>query len=299
VHEIKWDGVRLLLEVHDGRVVPRTRSGRVVSAGFPELAAVSALAGDALLDGEAVAFVDGEPSFSHVVQRVHLGSGPRGRAAAEDLAGRHPVTFVAFDLLRLDGLVVTALPWSHRREALEEIWLPGPSRTLSPTHADAAALWSATRERGLEGVVSKKRSSVYRPGERSRDWLKYPHRATESLVVGGWRPEVQSRRLGAVLVGSPAADGSGRLLYRGRVGSGLAGRAGTALENAIADCPAAPCPFSPDVPAMDARGTTWLRPELVVDVRSLGATAGGRLRQPSFARFRADLRADEVGHAQS
>jgi len=260
---------------------------------------LDALAGDALLDGEAVAFLGGKPSFPHVVQRVHRGAGPRQRKETQEAAHHWPITFVAFDLLRLDGLEVTALPWTHRREALEQIWVPGPARTLSPTHSDATSLWSATRAQGLEGVVSKRRSALYRPGARSPDWLKYPHRATESFVIGGWRPEVGSRRLGAVLVGSPAPDGSGRLRYRGRVGSGLAGRAGEALATAIAACPRAPCPFTTDVPATDARGTTWLPPTLVIDVRSMGPTAGGRLRQPSFARYRPDLLPDEVNSARA
>lgn len=297
VHEIKWDGVRLIADVHDGRLLLRTRSGRVVTDAFPELAGLTTVAHDAMLDGEAVVFSDGEPSFAHVVQRVHIESGPRGRRSASELARDHPATFVAFDLLRLDGLDVTALSWTHRRSALDDIWVAGRGRTVSPAHSDGAALWSATRARGLEGVVSKRRSSPYQPGARSRDWLKYPHRATQSFVVGGWRPEVGSSRLGALLIGSPSLSRPGRLVYRGRVGSGLAGRAGEALERAIAGCSTAPCPFSPDVPAPDARGTTWLSPELVVDVRSLGHTTGGRLRQPSFARWRPDLPTGEVGHA--
>jgi bifunctional non-homologous end joining protein LigD len=298
VHEIKWDGVRLLAEVHRGELVLRTRSGRVVTDAFPELRGLTALAQDAMLDGEAVALSDGEPSFAHVVSRVHLESGPRGRRTAQELSRDHPATFVAFDLLRLEGLDLTALSWTHRRAALEDVWVAGPGRTLSPTHEEGSALWAGTRARGLEGVVSKRRSSTYQPGARSQDWLKYPHRETQSLVVGGWRPEVGSTRLGALLVGTPSASDPERLVYRGRVGSGLAGRAGAALARAIEDCPTGPCPFSPDVPPIDARGTTWLLPRMVVEVRSLGETAAGRLRQPSFDRWRADLSVQEVGRAR-
>ncbi|HKJ13085.1 MAG TPA: DNA ligase, partial [Ornithinimicrobium sp.] len=141
-HEIKWDGVRLLADVRKGQVVLRTRSGRDVSAGFPELARLADLAEDVLLDGEAVAFVNGEPSFTHVVHRVHAGTGRRARADPQTGVRTHPVTFVAFDLLRLDGLEVTGLPWTDRRAALEDLWFPAGSRTLSPVHEDAASLWS-------------------------------------------------------------------------------------------------------------------------------------------------------------
>ncbi len=287
-HEVKWDGVRLLADVRGGVVGLSSRSGRDVSIGFPEFASLSDIADDALFDGEAISWQDGSPSFAHVVDRVHIAAGEPGRSAARRISKERPATFVIFDVLRLDGLNLTSLALRHRRSALESIWTNGPSRLLSQTYADGASLLEATAQAGLEGVISKKVDSLYRPGARSPDWLKFPHRATQSYVVGGWRREVGSTRLGAVLIGSPDAGGGG-LRFRGRVGSGLAGQAGSELLTALASLTQQDCPFTSEVAELDRRGTAWVTPRLVIDVASLGVSPGSRLRQPAYQRLRPDL----------
>lgn len=286
VHEIKWDGIRLIAAVRGGTLRLSTRSERDVTVAFPELAGLADLGHDLVLDGEAVTFVDGTPSFSHLVERVHTTSGAKARL----LAGARPTTYLAFDLVGLDGLDLTPLPWSARRSALEEI-LPDSARwRVSPRYADGPGLWRATAEQGLEGVVSKRVDSTYQSGVRSPDWLKFPHRATQSLVVGGWRPETGRSRLGALLVGLPVRDGpQTALTFRGRVGSGLAGRAGARLAELIDQVPTGPNPFVDEVPGPDRAGATWLAPRLIVEVASLGTTPGGRLRQPAYKGWRSDL----------
>src|SRR5699024_3221883 len=132
-------------------------------------------------------------------------------------------------------------------------------------YADGPGLLRATAEQGLEGIVSKRVSSTYQPGTRSPDWLKFPHRATQSVVVGGCRPETGRDRLGSVLVGVPTEGG---LHFRGRVGSGLAGTAGTALAERLAEVAVGPCPFVNEVFLADRAGARWLVPEVVVEVAS-------------------------------
>ena len=290
VHEIKWDGMRVLADVAGGRLRLSSRNENDVTAGFPEL---STLAGpgmpdDLLLDGEVVALTAGLPSFAALAERMHVSNDRKARR----LAVSRPVTFMAFDLLRLDGVDLTAQPLAQRRAALEDIALAGPNMQVPPTYEDGAALQAATLEQGLEGVVSKRLSSRYRPGRRSPDWLKFPHRALMSVVIGGWRLETGSdHRLGAVLVGRPTPDG---LAYLGRVGSGLAGkeqkRVLAALEGLRIDTP----PFAEEIPRLDAQGTRWVRPEVVVDVQSLGLSAQGRLRQPAYSGLRPDLTPDDA-----
>ncbi|ANS78845.1 ATP-dependent DNA ligase clustered with Ku protein, LigD [Serinicoccus hydrothermalis] len=303
MHEIKWDGIRLLADVREGTLRLTTRGERDIAVAFPELTALAGVADDLLLDGEAVVLVDGLPSFGHVVERVHTSTA----AAARRLASASPATYVAFDLLRLDGLDLTPLPWTARREALEELLDGVPQTQLSPVYDDGAMLLAATREQHLEGVVSKRRSAAYRAGQRSADWLKFPHRAQRSVVVGGWRPETgRPGRIGAVHVGLPVPDADGMpvrtddgtllLRYRGRVGSGLAGRAGEQLQRLLAQVPRAAYPFDAPIPAVEARGSTWLEPQVVVEVASLGLGAQGRLRQPSFQGVRADLAPTDLLH---
>ena len=292
VHEIKWDGMRVLADIHDGRLTLTSRLGNDVTIAYPELAPIAELYADALLDAEIVVFDRGRPSFSALAERMHVRS-PR---KALMLSATRPVTLMVFDLLRLFGSDLTTQPWRARRELLERLEIDGRHWQVPPTYDDGVELHAATADQGLEGVVSKRRDSAYAVGRRSADWLKVPHRTLVSAVVGGWRPETGSSgggtdaRLGAVLVGIPGADG---LRFIGRVGSGLAGKAGAAMRAALEDLTAESSPFL-DVPREDAAGAHWVRPELVVDVRSLGESSGGRLRQPSYIGLRPDLRAEDV-----
>ncbi len=284
VHEVKWDGMRLLADVHDGRVTLTSRTERDVTASFPELEPLGAAYDDMLLDGEVVALQDGVPSFAALAERMHVAD----RRRAVRLAATRPVTFMVFDLLRLFGSDVSGQPWSARRELLRRLDLGGPHWQVPPTYDDGAGLFAGTLEQGLEGIVSKRRDAPYTAGRRSSDWRKSSHRSTVSAVVGGWRPELgSSSRLGAVLVGLP--DDGGGWRYAGRVGSGLAGSAGTALAGRLEPLRRDRPPFSTSVPAVDADGAVWVEPAVVVEVRTLGPTAGGRLRQPAYLGIRHDL----------
>ncbi len=287
VHEVKWDGMRVLVEVSPTSLVIGSRNENDVTLAFPELRGLVAAAGAGdhamLLDGEVVAFADGIPTFAAIADRMHV----RDPRRAETLTRSNPVTLMVFDILRLDDRALTNRPWKDRRAVLESLHLAGPHWQVPPTYDDGRSLLAATAERGLEGVVSKKRTARYHPGRRSTDWLKFPHRDATSYVVGGWRYETDSRtRLGAVLVGEPGTAG---LVFRGRVGSGIAGREGERLQDLLEPLQAGKPPFATPVPRVDARGAVWVRPEVVVDVASLGVTAGGRLRQPSYLGVRSDL----------
>lgn len=289
-HEIKWDGMRVLADVAGGRLRLSSRNENDVTTTFPELGTLASpgMPEDMLLDGEVVALDGGRPSFPALAERMHVSNPTKARS----LAATRPVTFMVFDLLRLAGIDLTAQPLAQRRATLESIGLDGPHTQVPPTYEDGITLQTATLEQGLEGVVSKRLSSRYRPGRRSPDWLKFPHRASRSVVIGGWRLETDSdRRLGAVLVGRPAADG---LAYLGRVGSGLAGQEQERVLQALEGRGVDTSPFGDEVPRIDAQGTRWVRPEVVVDVQSLGLSAQGRLRQPAYRGLRPDLSPDDL-----
>ena len=290
LHEVKWDGMRVLVEVRDGRLRLWSRNEKDVTVSFPELHALGdALAGrDALLDGEVVAFLDGIPVFGALADRMHVGNARRAAALAES----NPVTLLVFDVLRLDGEDLTARPLTERREVLEGLGLGDPHWQVPAAYDDGEMLLEATAAQKLEGIVSKRRTSRYVPGRRSEDWLKFPHRLSGSYVVGGWRLETDSTsRIGAVLVGEPTDEG---LLYRGRVGSGIAGREGQKLLNLLAPFHTDTNPFADEVPAVDARGTTWVRPEVVVEIAALGMTPAKRLRQPAYRGVRSDLDPEDL-----
>ncbi len=292
VHEVKWDGMRILADVHDGGVQLSSRTERDVTVAFPELAGLADLFEDMLLDGEIVTLVDGIPSFATLAERFHVTNSARARA----LAGIAPATYMVFDLLRLYGVDLTARALRDRRATLERLDLAGPHWRVPPVFTDGPALYAATQEQGLEGVVSKRLGSRYVPGARSEEWRKRAHRRSLSVVIGGWRPETdQTERLGAVLVGVPDVGG---LRFLGRVGSGIAGKAGQALLADLRPLKAQLSPFSTPLPAVDARGATWTHPVLVCEVASLGLTVAGRLRQPAYRGLRGDLTPGDIDPAE-
>jgi bifunctional non-homologous end joining protein LigD len=286
VHEVKWDGMRVLADVRDGGLRLTSRNENDVTVSFPELHALPG--DDLLLDAEVVAFQDGIPTFGALQERIHIGTPKRAAALAE----RNPVTLLAFDLLRLDGRDLTREPLDVRRDLLTGLGLDEAAWQVPPVYDDGSMLFQATLDQGLEGMVSKRRSSRYEFGARSPHWLKFPHRRRTSWVVGGWRPETGSAtRLGAVLVGEPTSEG---LVYRGRVGSGIAGKVGPMLLEALATYARDTSPFVDEVPRVDAVGTRWVEPVLVVDVESLGLSRQQRLRQPSYRGVRPDLNPEDL-----
>lgn len=292
LHEVKWDGMRVLARVTGGRLRLLSRNENDVTVSFPELAGLAdptVLGGrDILLDGEIVAFADGVPIFGALADRMHV-QNPR---KAEAAAARNPVTLVLFDLLALDGLDATSLPLRDRRALLESLELNGARWQVPPSYADGQVLMEATKAQGLEGIVSKRLSSCYVFGHRSEDWLKFPHRPSGSYVVGGWRFEAGSAtRLGALLVGEATEEG---LVYRGRVGSGVTGRASTRLRELLEPHTITEPPFVQPVPREDSVGTVWVEPKIVVEVASLGMTPQQRLRQPSYVGVRSDLRPEDL-----
>lgn len=294
-HEVKWDGMRVLAdvsgEVGSARAAPRltSRNDLVVTAAWPDVVETAPPGRDLLVDGELIALNErGVPDFRVLQERMHV----RRAASVQTLVTRVPVTFMVFDLLRLDGAMLLDEPLERRRGLLVEA-LGGADTgwQVPPAYDDGAMLLEATLAQGLEGIVSKRLVSRYRPGERSAHWLKRAHRHRGSYVVGGWRPqEGSSDRLAALLVGEVTPDG---LAYRGRVGSGIAARQSRQLTAAVAGLTRAASPFHTEVPGIDARGTTWLEPRLVVDVDTHGV-GYERLRQPSFRGLRTDLSPEDL-----
>jgi bifunctional non-homologous end joining protein LigD len=285
-YEFKWDGVRALVDVSARGVRLFSRRGNEITTAYPELVAMLRDADDALLDGEIVAFVDGRPSFEALQARMHV----RAKTEALRLAEVAPVTFVAFDLLRRYGEDLTGRPYRERREALDRWFADEPEWTLSPSFDDGPATEAAARQHGLEGVVAKRVDSPYRPGERTRDWLKLRFLRAGDFVVIGWEAPAESPdTLSSLVLAMTTPDG---LVFAGKAGSGLTGRTASALQRRLRtrrDCVVSPVP-----PASPGRVTHWVDPEVVVEIQFTLWTSEGRLRHPVFRRLRDDKTADEA-----
>lgn len=287
-HEVKWDGVRALGALRGGAVRLLSRNGNVITPAWPELTTAPPGLDDTVVDGEIIALNESRiPDFRVLAERIHV----RKAAVVTRLALRIPATYLVFDLLRLDGEDLTGQPLDVRRERLQELDLSAAGWQVPPSYEDGVMLHQATRDQGLEGIVSKRRDSPYRPGQRSEEWLKFAHRHRASFVVGGWRTQVGSNdRLAALLVGEPSRDG---LAYRGRVGSGIGPKQSRALAEVLGPLRRDASPFADEVPRGDAAGTTWVEPVVVIDVDTHGL-GHARLRQPSYQGMRSDVTPDDL-----
>ncbi|MFA1702158.1 ATP-dependent DNA ligase [Mycobacterium intracellulare] len=278
--EGKWDGYRLLIEADHGAFRVRSRRGREVTQEYRELRWLADDLADhhVVLDGEAVVLdSSGVPNF-HEMQN-------RGRGSR--------VEFWAFDLLYLDGRSLLRARYRDRRKLLE--MLAAGSRLIVPDllPGDGREALEHSAERGWEGVIAKKRDSTYQPGRRSSSWIKDKHWNTQEVVIGGWKAGEGGRSsgIGSLLMGIPTAGG---LHFAGRVGTGFTDRDLANLKKTLAPLHTDESPFDPPLPRSEARGVTYVRPELVGEVRYSEWTPDDRLRQSSWRGLRPDKEASEV-----
>ena len=286
-YEIKWDGMRAIATCDRGALGLRSANGLDATARFPELGplADSLSAHRVVLDGEIVAFgPDGRPSFGLLQPRIQASSA----ATIAERAAAQPVVYVIFDLLWLDGHDVTALAYADRTRLLRDLVEPGPTwQVVEPQLGSGADLLAAVAERGLEGLIAKRRDSRYEPGRRSGAWRKLKVRRRQELVVGGWLPGQGARAttLGSLLVGYYEGDA---LRYAGRVGTGFTD---ADLRSWLAELAArgrATTPFDPPPPRAVARRARWVEPELVAEVAFGEWTGDGILRHPALVGRRVD-----------
>lgn len=292
--EPKWDGVRAIARVWDARVTLTSRLGNNVTAGYPELAGLGPAFGNraAVLDGEVVTFDHrGRPSFERLQRRMHV------RGPSRSLVAEVPVLYVVFDLLWLDGQLLTGESFVERRRLLEELNPQGPSWQIShllPEPPDEALL-AACREVGIEGYLGKLASAGYSVGKRSKAWTKVKCVRRREFVVGGWNEGSGGRsgQIGSLAVGwvDPAAPTPpGHLFalrYAGQVGSGLTELLLRHLSSAFEDLASGTSPFVPPPPT--PKSLHFVRPGLVVDVAFNEVTGAGVLRQPSIKGLRNDV----------
>jgi bifunctional non-homologous end joining protein LigD len=290
-YEMKWDGVRVIARVAEGRVRLTSRSGSDVTVAYPELAELSArLDGPAILDGEVVALDDdARPSFQLLQRRVHVSGAGRARR----LAATVPIAFLVFDACMLAGRWLLEEPYLKRRSELEACALASDHLAVpAAIEMSGAPALELARSCGLEGVVVKRLDSPYRPGSRSASWVKHKLVDTVEVVVCGYMPGTGWRAgsFGALVLGVQGEDGLG---YAGRVGTGFTEHAIRELKASLVPLQCAGHPFARP-PDEALPGVVWVRPLLVAEVAFQRWTALGRLRAPSWRGLRPDLSPDEL-----
>lgn len=289
--EMKYDGCRLLVSVGgNDEPVLWTRNLNVVTTSYPEIAEALTAAfgggGRIILDGEIVVLDKGRPSFGLLQRRMSVAR------ATKPLQRRIPVTFLPFDVLVRNNKELIRLPYVDRRAELAELDsiiqdIGGLPITVPPSweNQSGKVMLNAARSAGMEGILAKRDTSTYLPGQRSRAWVKTVIRTVGSVLVLGFVGS--SRSVAALILG--AYDAEGQLRQVGHVSSGLTVsirrrfreefRAIERATSPLADPTAVTDPY-PDV--------RWVEPETVVDV-AYRTYSPGALRHPSFKGIRLDV----------
>jgi len=278
--EVKWDGIRLVSFIDNGKVSLQTRAGRIVDDEYPQLQAVSRLvnAKQAVLDGEIVALdEEGRPSFQLLQNR---GKEP------------HPMQYVVFDIVYLDGQRLFRVPLEDRKRLLRDIVRDSDLLKYSEhVLGEGKAFFKAAQQKQLEGIVAKLRDSPYQPGMRSSAWLKIKAVRQQEVVIGGFtEPRGGRRHFGALIVG---VYEDGKFVYAGHVGGGFDERSLESLAKLMKPLTVKTSPFSGEPPRGNEK-PTWVRPKLVAEVKFAEWTRDGVMRQPVFLGLRDDVDPREV-----
>lgn len=292
--EIKYDGYRALGIKEGGRAELWSRNEKPLTESYPEIAQALAKlpCEDVIIDGEIVALdAEGRPTFQLL----------QGRDIGEE---RPPIYYYVFDLLHRDGRSLLQEPIEVRKAELERLMkaVPDPIRLSAVFEQTPDVLLEAVRKQGLEGIIGKRRGSFYEPGRRSGAWAKKRISVDQEFVIGGYTPPRGGRtHFGALLVGFYEGE---TLMYAGKVGTGFNSKLLASLHQRFKKLESPTCPFG-NLPtkrprfglgmtASAMREVTWLRPELVAQIRFSEWTRDAMLRQPVFLGLREDKRAREV-----
>ena len=296
-YELKFDGYRAVALKSGSDVQLLSRNAKNMGARFPEIVeAVAALpAKSAILDGEVVA-MDGEGRSSfQLLQALEMGE------------TRPPLAYYVFDLLHLDGEELVAKPIEQRRKKMSGLLrgVGDPIRESGEIGGDPKKLLGEVKRLGLEGIIGKRRGSLYEPGRRSGTWIKLKCVAEQELVIGGYTPPDGTRKhFGALIVGFYQGE---ELHFAGKVGTGFNEASLKMLHGKMKRLETKSCPFSnlpekqqgrwaQNITPREMKLCHWTEPKLVCQVRFTEWTQDGKLRHPVFLGLREDKEPREVVH---
>ena len=285
LHEIKWDGIRALISLHDGQVRIRSRNQNDVTKQFPELTiadkAFRATCG--LFDTEIVCLdKSGRADFKKVIHRLMA----TGETNIQKLVKSSPVYCYVFDCLYLDGRSLIHEPLIKRREWLKDAIKTDTHYRMSDAIEDGDALFEAAREHQLEGIMSKDKMGKYLPGKRSDLWLKIKVRNTRECVILGYNPGNgdRSKTFGGLHIAEREGD---KLVYRGKVGTGFDEAMIKEVFKALKALKEIKKPIADKV--MDEKVSIWVEPKLMAEISYAMITKDHQFREPVFVRLRPEL----------
>lgn len=281
VYEVKWDGYRALGSAE----WLLSRRGKPLA--FKSIRdALTELPTETIVDGEVVALDEaGMPSFN-LLQNYRSG---------------HPLLYYAFDVLTHNGRSLLRVPWIERRAILKSVLPVNPLlRISSPLESDAHTVLKAIAEMGLEGIVAKRKTSLYEPGRRSGAWIKHRFHQGQEFVIGGFTPGQHG--IDAIVIGYYEGD---RLIFVARTRNGFVPATRRKLYQRLKPLITKECPFAnlPEprsyrwgegMTAEKMAECVWVKPQVVAQVNFANWTGANHLRHSSFVGIRDDKLAGEV-----
>jgi bifunctional non-homologous end joining protein LigD len=296
IFEPKLDGYRILVRIQNGKVVLLSRNGNDVTETYnalvPDLSKQPA--SEMLLDGEMIATDDkGNPCFQ-CLQDYQQAMHSQIASASKKL---YPLIYYVFDLLYLDGFDLRDVALRERKGLLRgTLHTTGQVRMVEYFETDGETVYKAAIKSGLEGVVAKQLDSKYE-SKRSQSWLKIKAMKTDEFVIGGFTTGEGNRAqtFGALLLGQ--YNKKGGLIYTGHVGSGFDEQKLIILRKTLDSLKTTKMPFD-EKPPLNAT-TTWVKPQLVAEVKFSEWTKDNILRTPIFLRLREDKSPQEVQRAET
>jgi bifunctional non-homologous end joining protein LigD len=297
--EIKWDGYRAVAFIENGGVRLVSRNQNDLTARYPELKVLSNQinAKTAILDGEVVVLDEqGRPSFSLMQQRTGIRAHGRQAAPNREL----PILYYAFDLLYIDGYDLRRVTLEDRKQVLQEVLKPGDLVRFSDHYpGQGIALFEVAKQKGLEGILAKKRDSSYEE-RRTREWLKIKITQTVDCVIGGYtEPEGSRQYFGSLVLG--LYDKKEKLIHVGQAGTGFDQAMLQQISGLLKEIETKANPFTGPV---DAKRVHWVKPERVAEVKFSEWThetsdGGLKLRAPVFMGLREDKNPEDCTFEQA
>jgi bifunctional non-homologous end joining protein LigD len=277
--EIKWDGYRAITEKRKDQILLYSRNGLNFKSAYPIVAdQLKTIEADAVLDGEIVVLNDeGTPDFQYL---QHYSE------------NRHrPIQYYVFDLLELNGEDTTGLPLIDRKELLQKIIPDNPVIKYSDhIIGDGIAFFEVSKKKDLEGIIAKKMDSKYYPGKRTQEWLKIKHHKTAEAVIAGFTAPAGSRKyFGALIL---AAKEGNKFIYIGHTGTGFNQDSLKEMYEMLQPLVQKNSPFDEKIKTNSP--VTWVKPELICEVKYSEITSDEKFRHPVFLHLRNDKNINEI-----
>ncbi len=284
--ELKWDGIRCIAYIDHGKLRLQNRNLRLITQSYPELAVLpkSVKCRTAILDGEIVVLDEGIPNFGKLQNRFQVDESLR----VDIMRKLYPVTYVAFDLLFINGKNLVESRLEQRKEHLKEIIEENPHLLYGDYVDDQGKpFFKEAVKKGFEGTMAKERGSAYLIGERSNSWLKIKGKSTIDAIIAGYTEGTGKREdtFGALVLASYSQEGE--LMHLGNVGTGFSAKEEKTLRKMLDSMRVNKRSIEGEVKA--PAPITWVVPKTVCEVEYASFTEDGKLRLPRYVHLREDV----------